>query len=53
MKPKREPNYRALFILGIAFIPIGIATDNTVFIALGGLFTIIFLANQIRANKES
>jgi membrane-bound ClpP family serine protease len=53
MKPKREVNYRALFILGLAFIPIGIATDNTAFIAVGGLFMIIFAANQVKANKEN
>ncbi|MCP4427689.1 MAG: hypothetical protein GY803_24660 [Chloroflexi bacterium] len=40
-KPKREVNYNALFILGIAFIPIGIANENPVFIAIGGLFFII------------
>lgn len=52
MKQKRDANYRALFILGLAFIPIGIATDSTVFIAIGGLFMIVFAANQIKANKE-
>lgn len=51
MKSKREADYRALFILGLAFVPIGIATDNTAFIAVGGLFMIIFAANQIKANR--
>ena len=52
MIPKREVNYRALLILGLAFIPLGIATDITAFIAVGGLFMIIFAANQIKANRE-
>ena len=31
-------NYRALFVVGVSWIPIGLATENTVFWILGFVF---------------
>lgn len=39
-------DYRTYFIVGISFIPIGIATDNMAFTALGIIFMIIGLTNR-------
>jgi uncharacterized membrane protein len=35
---RHVPNYKALFILGITFIPIGIATDNAGLWGMGIVF---------------
>ena len=42
----KEPNYRALFVLGITWLPIGIATRNPGFWGVGAVFFIVGLANR-------
>jgi len=42
----REPEYRTFFIMGIAFIPIGIAAGNSVFWILGLVFLILGITNR-------
>lgn len=49
---KAEPNYRLFFILGITWLPLGIATDNTVFLGLGAVFLITGLANKDKWKNE-
>jgi hypothetical protein len=49
---KREPDYRAFFILGIAFLPIGIATDNPGLWGMGTIFMVIGLVNRGKWGKE-
>ena len=41
-----EPDYRVFFILGITWLPLGIATDNPGFLGLGAVFMVIGLANR-------
>ena len=43
---QRNANYRAFFILGISFLPIGIATANPAFMVLGLVFLAISLINR-------
>ena len=43
---KTEPNYRLFFILGITWLPLGIAIDNSVFLGLGAAFLIAGLVNK-------
>ena len=50
---KRIPNYRALFIVGLTWIPIGISTENLVFSAAGVVFMIIGLANKNKWGQET
>ena len=40
------PNYRSMFVLGIAFIPIGVAGDGMAFLAPGLVFMAVGLANR-------
>ncbi|NQU30953.1 MAG: hypothetical protein HQ525_09835 [Anaerolineae bacterium] len=49
---KTEPNYRVLFILGIVWLPIGIATDNPGLLGLGAVFLIAGLANRSKWKEE-
>jgi len=44
-------NYRALFIIGIAFLPIGISTKNYAFTAIGTIFMIVGLVNKSKWEK--
>lgn len=48
-----EPNYPALFILGILWLPIGVLADNLVFLILGLAFIIFGLSNKDRWGGES
>jgi hypothetical protein len=48
---KLEPDYRVFFILGITWLPLGIATDNPAFLGLGIVFMAIGLANRGRWKK--
>jgi hypothetical protein len=48
-KSAQTANYGALLVLGVAFIPIGIATDN---IAFNGV-AIVFLALGIKGRTEA
>ena len=43
---KVEPDYRAFFILGISFLPIGIATDNPGLWGMGTVFMVLGLVNR-------
>ena len=47
-----EPDYRVFFILGITWLPLGIATDNPGFLGLGAVFMAIGLANWSKWKKE-
>jgi hypothetical protein len=42
----KRGDYRTYFIVGIAFIPIGIATENWTFTIIGIIFIIIGLTNK-------
>ena len=43
---KTPTNYKSFFTVGIIWIPLGIATQNYVFIVLGGLFILYGLLNK-------
>lgn len=45
---RRDPDYRAFFILGISFLPIGIATENP---GLWGMGTIFMILGAVNRNK--
>jgi len=51
-KEPKEPDYRTWFIMGISWIPLGIALDNPGFWAMGLIFMIIGLANKDKWKKE-
>jgi biotin transporter BioY len=42
----RVDDYRTFFIMGVAFIPIGIATDNYAFSIIGLVFIILGVTNR-------
>jgi len=50
---KRVPNYRALFILGVTWLPIGIGTDNPGLWGMGIVFMIIGAVNKDKWGKET
>ena len=50
---KRIPNYRALFIIGISWLPIGLATKNPGLWGMGAVFLIIGLANRKKWGEET
>ena len=43
---RSEPDYRAFFILGITFLPIGIATENPGLWGMGAVFMILGAVNR-------
>ena len=43
---ERRTDYKTLFIIGIAWIPIGIATENYAFLAIGIVFMVLGLKNK-------
>lgn len=47
----RTPNYRVLFIVGISWIPLGIATANIAFTGAGLLLMIVSLVNRKKWKK--
>ncbi len=51
-KQKRKPNYKTFFILGITWIPIGIAIDNRMFTIAGIVFMLVGLLNKSKWKKE-
>jgi beta-lactamase regulating signal transducer with metallopeptidase domain len=51
-KRRETPNYRAWFIIGISWIPLGIATKNPVFYIVGTVFIIISLLNKDKWHQE-
>ncbi len=52
-KTKRVPNYRALFILGVTWLPVGIATDNAGLWGMGAVFMIIGGLNKDKWGQET
>lgn len=50
-KPHR-PNYRVMFILGITWLPLGIATDNPGFWGVGAVMMIVGMANKSKWERE-
>ncbi len=42
----RDPEYRTFFIMGAAFVPIGIATGNAGFWVMGLIFLIMGITNR-------
>ncbi|MFH1522707.1 MAG: hypothetical protein ABIE43_02705 [Patescibacteria group bacterium] len=52
-KGKHEPDYRTFFIMGIIWLPLGIATDNPSFWAMGLIFIAIGLANKSKWRKQT
>ncbi len=42
----RDPEYRTFFIMGIAFVPIGVATGNVGFWIMGLIFLILGITNR-------
>lgn len=50
---RTTPNFRVFFILGITWLPLGIATDNPAFYVLGIVFMIIGLANKDKWGQET
>jgi hypothetical protein len=49
----KQTDYRAFFILGISFLPIGIAIDNPGIWGMGVIFLILGLANRDKWKGES
>lgn len=47
-----EPDYRVFFILGVTWLPLGIATDNAAFLGLGAVFMIVGLANRDKWKEQ-
>jgi hypothetical protein len=47
-----EPDYRVLFILGVTWVPVGIATDNVGLWGLGVAFLVIGIANRDKWPEE-
>ena len=45
-KENRKPNYKAFFIVGITWVPLGIATQNYVFIFVGLVLLILGLTKK-------
>jgi hypothetical protein len=50
---KHEPDYYAFFILGLTWLPLGLALDNPGFWAMGLVFMGIGLANKDKWKKKS
>ncbi len=51
-KRTQTTNYRALFIVGLSFIPVSIATKNTRILILGLIFLLISLLNRKEWKNE-
>ena len=49
---KIEPDYRVFFILGITWLPIGIATDNLGLLEMGAIFMVVGLINRSKWKEE-
>ncbi len=50
---KKVPNYRALFILSLSWLPIGIAIKNPGLWGMGIVFLIVGLVNKEKWGKET
>lgn len=51
-RTEKKPNYRAWFIIGLSWIPLGVATKNPFFYVVGVAFVIISLANKNKWREE-
>lgn len=51
-KSEREPSYRAFFIIGIMWLPTGVATKNYALSIVGITFLVIGLANRDKWKDE-
>jgi len=51
-KRKFFPNYRAFFIVGITWLPLGVIMKNYVFSAVGACFLIAGLVNKKKWKEE-
>lgn len=45
-KTKVPPNYRAFFIIGITWLPLGIIMENITFVAMAAVFLSVSLINK-------
>jgi hypothetical protein len=50
---RRVPNYKALFIIGVTWLPIGVATDNPGLWIMGLLFMIVGASNKSKWGQET
>jgi len=51
-KGKRTMNYRAFFVIGVTWLPIGIAIQNYVLGVAGACFMVLGLANKKKWKEE-
>ena len=51
-KKKRPTDYYTLFIMGIVFLPIGVATENYPLAVLGMTFSVVGLINKDKWKKN-
>ncbi len=52
-KKKETPtDYRALFIVGVSWLPLGIATENHAFTAIGIVFMVLGLKNKDKWKEQ-
>src|SRR3989339_182439 len=51
-KQKQDPDYRAFFIMGITWIPVGIVINNYGISAMGLIFMITGLVNKDKWKKQ-
>lgn len=49
---RKQPNYRAFFIIGVTWLPLGFATRNYVFSVVGACFLAVALANRKKWKDE-
>ncbi len=47
-----EPDYRVFFILGVTWLPLGIATDNPALTGMGAVFMVLGLANRDKWKEQ-
>lgn len=49
---RSEPDYRQLFMMGLIFLPLGISSDNQVFLVFSLVFMGVGLANKKKWKKQ-
>lgn len=49
---KHEPDYRVFFILGVIWLPLGIATKNNIPLVLGIVFMVLGLVNRDKWKEQ-
>ena len=47
-----QTDYRALFIVGVTWMPLGIATENNAFLVLGVVFMVLGLVNRDKWKEQ-